>query len=331
VTAPGRTDATASRGGRRPPWLFEPVPRGRVAVFRTLVYLFVAADLVWFTRWAHDHDAVSARLYHPLLVTRLLHLPTPTPTLVSVLYAALLPGALVAATGRLPRLAGWTVFALYLEWMVIAMSYGKVDHDRFGLLVALAVLPTAGPARHRDRTLTERGGWALRATQLAVVATYFLSAWAKLRFGGPQWLVGATLARAVIRRGTWLAEGLPSVPGLLVAAQFGIMALELCSPLVFVLRPRLRYLAVAGFYLFHATVFATITISFAPHLVALASFLPLERLARRWRRRGGAGPERPEQTADEPAPDPTGASPAGSAPRPGRTAVPPGGPAPRPG
>lgn len=299
----------AAAVGRPVRWLFEPVPRGRVAVFRTLVYLFVAADLVWFTPWAHGHADVSARLYHPLLVTRLLHLPAPTPTLVSVLFAALLPAALVAATGRLPRLAGWTVFALYLEWMLIAMSYGKVDHDRFGLLVALAVLPTAGPARHRDRTPTERGGWALRATQLAVIATYFLSAWAKLRFGGPEWLTGATLARAIIRRGTWLAEGLPSVPGLLVAAQFGIMALELSSPLVFVLPARRRYAAVAGFYLFHATVFATITISFAPHLVALASFLPLERLAGPWRRRAPDG-ERPRpyvappgQRAD-PVPDP---------------------------
>ena len=67
------------------------------------------------------------------------------------------------------------MFALYFEWMIIAMSYGKVDHDRFGLLVALAVLPTAGRARHGDPTLSERGGWALRMTQLAVVATYFLS------------------------------------------------------------------------------------------------------------------------------------------------------------
>ena len=301
------TGASTATLGRVTRWLFEPVPRGRVAVFRTLVYLFVAVDLVWFTPWAHGHADVSARLYHPLLVTRLLHLPTPTSGLVSALFAALLPAALIAATGRLPRLAGWTVFALYLEWMLIAMSYGKVDHDRFGLLVALAVLPTAGATRHRDRTLTERGGWALRVTQLAVVATYFLSSWAKLRFGGPGWLTGATLARAIIRRGTWLAHDLPSVPGLLVAAQFGIMAFELCSPLVFLLPARRRYAAVAGFYLFHATVFATITISFAPHLVALASFLPLEHLAGPWPRRAArppAGPAPIPPDAAEPVPVP---------------------------
>jgi hypothetical protein len=51
----------------------------------------------------------------------------------------------VGATGRAPRLLGWTIFVLYFEWMIIAMSYGKVDHDRFAFLVALAVLPTVAP------------------------------------------------------------------------------------------------------------------------------------------------------------------------------------------
>ena len=35
---------------------------------------------------------------------------------------------------------------------------------------------------------------------------------------------------------------------------------------------------VAGFYAFHLMTFAMITISFVPHQVAMASFLPLERV-----------------------------------------------------
>jgi hypothetical protein len=35
---------------------------------------------------------------------------------------------------------------------------------------------------------------------------------------------------------------------------------------------------IAYFYLFHLATFATITISFAPHLAAMTSFLPLERV-----------------------------------------------------
>jgi hypothetical protein len=259
-------------------WLTEPVPRGRVAAFRTLVYLFVAADLVVFTPWVRMHASVPGELYQPLFVGRLLPLPTPTPLLVNVIFWTLLALSLAAATGRAPRILDWAVFLLYFEWMIIAMSYGKVDHDRFAFLVALAALPTAGRAQHGDDTRTEAGGWALRITQIAVVCTYFLAAWAKLRFGGLEWMTGSELARAIIRRGTDLADTIAQVPGLLIAAQVGIMMFELLSPLIFVLRRRWRYAAVGFFYSFHAVTIATIKISFAPHLVAVASFLPLEQV-----------------------------------------------------
>ncbi|WP_255510939.1 HTTM domain-containing protein [Micromonospora sp. WP24] len=259
-------------------WLTEPVPRGRLAAFRTVIYLFVAADLVFFTPWVRTRVSVPGELYQPLLAGRLLHLPTPTPELVAVIFWALLGLALLAATGRAPRLLGWSVFALYLEWMIVAMSYGKVDHDRFGLLVALAVLPTVGRARHGDPTRSEAAGWALRVTQIAVVCTYFLAAWAKLRFGGPDWLTGSVLARAIIRRGTELADLIAQVPYLLIVAQFGIIAFELASPVVFLLPARWRSLTVGFFYSFHLVTFATITISFAPHLAAMTAFLPLERV-----------------------------------------------------
>jgi hypothetical protein len=265
---------TLARCGR---WLTEPVPRGRVAAFRTLVYLFVAADLVFFTPWVRARVSVPSELYQPLLIGRILPLPTPTPMLVNLLFWALLLAALAAATGRAPRALGWMVFVLYFEWMIIAMSYGKVDHDRFAFLVALAALPTAGRAQHGDAAHTEAGGWALRVTQIAVVCTYFLSAWAKLRFGGLGWMTGSVLARAIIRRGTDLADLIAQVPHLLTVAQVGIVTFELLSPLIFVLRGRWRLAAVGFFYSFHLVTIATITISFAPHLVAITSFLPLER------------------------------------------------------
>jgi hypothetical protein len=259
-------------------WLFAPVPRGRVAAFRTIVYLFVVLDLLVFTPWVRSHASVPGELYQPLLVGRLLPLPTPTPLLVHGIFWALLVTGLAAATGRAPRLLGWTVFALYFEWMIIAMSYGKVDHDRFGFLVALAALATVGRARHGDATLTEAGGWALRVTQIAVVCTYFLAAFAKLRFGGIDWVTSSVLARAIIRRGTDLADLIAQVPYLLILAQLGIVMFELLSPLIFVVRERWRYRGIAFFYGFHVVTYATITISFAPHLVAMTAFLPLERV-----------------------------------------------------
>ncbi|WP_312033871.1 HTTM domain-containing protein [Actinoplanes sp. TBRC 11911] len=261
-------------------WFTAPVPLGRVAAFRTLVYLFVVGDLIVFTPWIRGHANTPGDLYQPLRVGRMLHLPVPDAALVHGVFWALLVAALAAATGRLPRLLGVLVFLLYSEWMVIGMSYGKVDHDRFGFLVALAVLPTVGAARHGDQRTSEAAGWALRVTQIAVVCTYFLAALAKLRFGGIDWPTSSVLAQAIIRRGTPLADLIAGVPGLLILAQFGILAFELASPLIFFVPERRRSLVVAFFYSFHLVTFATITISFAPHLVALASFLPLEKRLR---------------------------------------------------
>jgi hypothetical protein len=47
---------------------------------------------------------------------------------------------------------------------------------------------------------------------------------------------------------------------------------------VFAVPRRLRSWVVAFFYTFHLMTFATITISFMPHLIALTSFLPLEKV-----------------------------------------------------
>ncbi len=259
-------------------WWFAPLPLGRVAAFRVAAYAFVFIDVLGLRPWVSAHGSVAGELYRPLLVGRLLHLPTPTPLLTSVVEIALLLSAGAALTGRWPRAAGWAVFALYSEWMVIAFSYGKVDHDRWAFLVALAVLPTVGRARLGQRTPSDAAGWALRCIQLAVVATYFLSLWAKLRFGGFGWPSSAVLERAILQRGTFLATPLLDHPGILVAAQYGTVIFELCSPLLLV-RGRVgrAYLvAAAGF---HVVTYAAISIMFWPHVLCLlCAFLPLERV-----------------------------------------------------
>ena len=259
-------------------WLTDPTPGGRIAALRTVVYLFIPADLLYFTPWIRGHGHLPGELYQPLLIGRLLPLPVPTEGLVHGVWLALLITAPLAATGRFPRLLGWTIFILYFEWMIIGFSYGKVDHDRIGFLVALAVLPTLARARHGDRTLTEAGGWAVRMIQLAVIGTYFLSAIAKLTYGA-QWLTGATLVRAVLRRGDdWYSWWTLDHPELLVVAQWLILGFELATPVVFLVGPRLRYLMIGGLYGFHAMTMLAVGIAFWPHLVAMLSFFPLERV-----------------------------------------------------
>jgi hypothetical protein len=87
-TQAGERDGTSGSGGwgRVVGWMTEAVPRGRIAAFRTLVYLFVAADLVVFTPWVRDHASTPGDLYRPLLVGRVLPLPVPTSLLVHSIF-----------------------------------------------------------------------------------------------------------------------------------------------------------------------------------------------------------------------------------------------------
>lgn len=279
MTGPS-TAETASR------WWFRPVPLARIAVFRVIVYLFIPVDVFLTTAWVRAHADVPPEWYQPLLIGRLLHLPTPTHTLVLVVQWALVLAAVAAATGRAPRLLGVAVFLLYGEWMVIAMSYGKVDHDRIAFLVALAVLPTIGRVRFRDRRLSEAAGWAMAAVFVTVMLTYFLAAWAKVRFGGWDWPTGATLTRAVLRRGTPLSDWTLDVPYLLPAAQWVMLILEFAAPLMLLVRSDRARVALVLFLIgFHLMVYAGVTIIFLPHCIAILSILPLERLTARLRGR----------------------------------------------
>jgi hypothetical protein len=303
-------------------WWFRPAPLARIAVFRVIVYLFIPIDVFVTTAWVRAHADVPPEWYDPLLIGRLLPLPTPTATLVVVVQWAVVLAALAAATGRAPRLLGAAVFLLYAEWMVIAMSYGKVDHDRIAFLVALAVLPTVGVARFRDRRRSEAAGWALAAIFVAVMLTYFLAFWAKIRFGGWDWATGSTLTRAVVRRGTDLSEWTLDVPWLLPTAQWIMLAFELAAPLMLLVRSDRARVALAVFLLgFHVMVYAGVEIIFLPHCVAILSLLPWERLTTRQRGTGPDGGWLPGVPRPRPAPrDEDGGAP-GSLSRPQRRAA----------
>jgi hypothetical protein len=282
-TSPETTAATPGT----PRWWFRPVPLARIAVFRVIAYLFIPVDVFLTTAWVRAHADVPTEWYAPLLVGRVLHLPTPTHTVVLVVQWALVLAAVLAATGRAPRLLGFAVFLLYAEWMVIAMSYGKVDHDRIAFLVALAVLPTIGRARFRDRRSSEAAGFAMAAVLVAVMLTYFLAAWAKIRFGGWDWPTGATLTRAVVRRGTDLSTWTLEVPYLLPAAQWMMIIVEFAAPLILLVRSDRARIGLVLFLLgFHVMVYAGVGIIFLPHCIAILSILPLERLVTSSRRTG---------------------------------------------
>ncbi len=280
-------------------WWFPPIALGRVAALRLLAYLFIPVDVILTTSWIAEHRYVPTVWFRPVRLARIVHLPAPTYDGVLTVRALLLAAAVVAVVlaiagaGRSLRVAGVVVAVLYLWWMLIGQSYGKVDHDRFAFVLMLFVLPTVGSARLGDRTPSERAGWAVRMVQIGVVATYFLAAWAKIRFGGWGWVNGATLTSAVLRRGTGWARWTLDAPGFLRAFQWFMVAFELGSiVLLFITRKRLLYTLVGLLVAFHVMTFMMLRIIFLPHLVALMSFLPLEIIGpRRRRRHDGSGEE----------------------------------------
>jgi len=262
-------------------WFMPVVPESRVAILRTLLYLFVIIDIHLFVR---DPIPLSRNpeLYQPLLIERLFHLPPPSVPLTITLYLILVVSSLLAAANVLPRLAGGVVAAAFTWWTAIGMSYGKVDHDHLALVVALWVLPTVGVIADRWRSVerSPQAGWALKCIQIAVISTYFLSALTKIRSGGwsiASWPESSILLWAIVRRPHGLGQFLLPYPELLHVMQWLSFTAELTSVVVLWLRGR-ALLAAAVFWMgFHAVTLAILYIHFAPTAICWLAFVPLER------------------------------------------------------
>jgi hypothetical protein len=260
-------------------WFFPALPASRIAVLRAAIYLFVIFDLLMLVNDVVAKSQAPAGLYRPLALERALRLPAPQHGWVQALRAVLIVSCLIAATGRLPRVLGWVIAAGFLEWLMLGMSYGKVDHDHLALLTALFVLPTVGRVRAHDERPDERAGWAIRCVQVAVVCTYTLSVWAKIRRGGWDWPTGATFVWAVERRGTAIGRPLLHVPEVLIVSQWVVMALEALAPIVLFLRGRALGVVACLYLGFHLITYATISIHFAPLVICWLAFAPLEVVA----------------------------------------------------
>ena len=262
-------------------WFMPVVPESRVAILRTVLYLFVIIDIHLVVR---DPIPLSRNpeLYQPLLIERLFHLPPPSVPLTIALYLILVVFCLLAAANVFPRLAGGVVAAAFTWWTAIGMSYGKVDHDHLALVVALWVLPTVGVIADRWRSVerSAQAGWALKCIQIAVISTYFLSALTKIRSGGwsiTSWPESSILLWAIVRRPHGLGQFLLPYPELLHVMQWLSFTAELTSVVVLWLRGR-ALLAAAVFWMgFHAFTLAILYIHFAPTAICWLAFAPLER------------------------------------------------------
>ena len=282
--------------------LFPALPLARVRVLRVLIYAFVVLDVLTFSRDVLSH-AGNAGFFTPIALARLLHLPPVTAPMAYTLLVLILAGCAAGIVGWRPRLSGAVVAIAFWLWMLYSNSYGYIAHDHMALMVATAVLPTV-PSRSGPRpngavplegssapegpALSEAAGFALRAIQIAVVATYFFSIIPKILYSGSlaNWGNSAILTWASIRRGSGLAHWLVEyMPWVFVPAQWAGIALETLSPVVLFLRGKALYLAVALYLGFHLGTLVLLSIHFLPTALCWAAFLPLERMRLPWRSR----------------------------------------------
>ena len=282
-------------------WFTPAIALARIAWLRTILYLFVILDMHAFvrdTRLKGEHPG----LYQPLFLARLFDLPKPSVANTTTLYVVLIVACLVASTNRLPRLAGWIVAPAFTWWVLIGMSDGKVDHDHLALVVALWVLPTVAPrtqgwkwrreiSPYADQTTSEAAGWAIRCVQISVIATYFLSAIAKLRGSGwtLAWPSSAILTWAIVRRPHPVGEWLLHHPWMLHVMQWVGIIGELLSPVVLWLKGRWQLLGALFFIGFHVANTAILLIHFLPTVVCWLAFAPLERIVPWFRKRWSSG------------------------------------------
>ncbi len=272
-------------------WFTPRIALARVAWLRTVLYLFVILDMHAFvrdTRLKGEHPG----LYEPLLLARIFDLPKPSVANTTTLYVVLIVACLVGATNYFPRVAGWIVAPAFTWWVLIGMSDGKVDHDHLALVIALWVLPTVkagkrGLASYGDQTRSEAAGWAVRCVQICVIATYFLSAVAKLRSAGwaLTWPGSAVLTWAIVRRPHPVGEWLLHHPWMLHVMQWVGIIGELLSPVILWLKGRWQLLGALFFLGFHAANTAILLIHFLPTVVCWLAFAPLERVVPWFKRR----------------------------------------------
>lgn len=259
----------------------------RLAIVRATLSLFMVLDVLVIlpNPWALT---AHPDFYAPVFALQILHLPPLTLPFAVLLFVGVAGGAsLVAWTSlrpepgaqwaRVQKTAGIIASVAFSLWVFYAMSYGYIQHDHLALMIAAWVLPTA-PAAHRHSVGTSRaGGWALRAIQLAVVATYFFSVLGKWVYSGTPfaWANSAVFARAFIRRGSIFVRWMLDLPWLFVPAQWTLLAVEILSPLVFLVKGRGLYVVAGFFALFHFATFMALGIHFLPTVVCWVAFLPL--------------------------------------------------------
>lgn len=289
-------------------WWVEGAPRERLATLRILTGLFALVYVA--VRLAHfaDYSMLSAAEFQPVGVVSMLDAPLPRVVTWALAFATCASG--------LPFVLGWRfrvtgpLFAALFWWITsYRCSWGMIFHNDNLLalhLVVLALAPAAdayglgAPPGSRSRTdapaLSTLYGWPIRLMCMLTALTYLVSAVAKLRASGLEWVTTDVLRDYVAYDAIRKIE-LGSVHSPLTAwmvthpLAFRVLAgVTLCVELSGAVAVAWRRAApywVGAMIMFHLGITAIMAILFPyPTLgFAFASFFAVERLAEKVRQR----------------------------------------------
>lgn len=285
--------------------LLHPAPPLRLGLLRALVGTF--ATIYLLARLPHliSFGDFPAQRFAPVGPVGLLDEPLAAGAVTALVVAAVAVGV-AFTTGWRYRISG-PAFALLFLWVTTYRnSWGTVLHTEnllalhvlvLGFVRAADAFSLDGRRLGEERSESWRYGWPIRLVTVVTVLTYFVGGWAKIRFGGAEWLFGDTLRNQIahdnLRKlllgdfyspfGGWLTQFGWLFPPMAI----GSMIIEVGAPLA-LLNDRLGRWWAGAAWSFHMAIMAIMAIVFAYQIsfIAFAAFFRLEvgwKRVRSWR------------------------------------------------
>jgi Vitamin K-dependent gamma-carboxylase len=272
------------------------VPAERLGTVRFLMGTFAVCYLLVRAPVLADFRRAPGG-FAPVGLASWLSAPLPN-WLVFTLFALTVITGVLFTLGAFYRASG-PVFALLAFWVTsYRNSWGMVFHNENLLVLHLLIIGTAdaGAALSLDArrlghvpTPAGRFGWPLRLMSITTMIVYALAGVAKLKVTGFSWMDGDVLRNYIAydaMRKTQLGSIRSPIAGYIVQFAWPYVFLSVATLLLelgglfALLHPKLTRIWVAGAWLFHIGVFASMAIAFPYPLsgIAFASMFECERL-----------------------------------------------------
>ena len=261
-------------------WLHAPAPAERLAALRILVAGYCTVMLLARSSSFWSSASLPDRQFEPVGVLWFLG-SAPAVVVAHLLFLAAIAVGCLATAGWRWRVTGPAFAALFLVVTTSRLSWGHVIHTEHLASVHLCLLAFAPAADAWSRDAlrrsnppgppSDRYGVPIRWMGIALVVTYVLAGWMKLRNGGGDWMTGGVLRNQIaydnLRKellgsphsplGGWLVQ----FDGVFHPIAWITVAVELGAPLA-LLGGRIRTTWALLAWAFHVGIVALMAISF---------------------------------------------------------------------